>query len=235
MSAPLPTVAILAGGLATRLRPITERIPKSLVPVAGRRFLAHQLELLRSRGMRRAVLCVGHLGGQIEEQFGDGRDFGLELVYSYDGPELLGTAGALRHALPLLGEEFFTLYGDSYLEIDYAPVWTAFTRQRAPALMTVLPGELATEPANAQFEKGFIRAYNKRQPTPAMRHVDYGLGLFRAEIFRGEAEGITDLSDLQARLAREGRLAGFETTQRYFEIGSPGGLADLESHLHPRA
>jgi NDP-sugar pyrophosphorylase family protein len=232
-SAPLPPVAILAGGLATRLRPLTERIPKSLVPVAGRPFLAHQLDLLRSQGIRRAVLCVGHLGDQIEAAFGDGRAFGIELAYAYDGPSLAGTAGALRRALPLLGPEFFTLYGDSYLEIDYAEAWSAYRRQSASALMTVIAHALATEPANAWYEAGLIRAYDKQTPRPEMRHVDYGLGLFRADVVAGAPE-IADLSDLQTRLAREGRLAGHEVTRRYFEIGSPRGLADLESHLQER-
>ncbi len=234
MSAPLPPVAILAGGLATRLRPLTERMPKSLVSVAGRPFLAHQLELLRSQDVRRVVLCVGHLGEQIEEAFGDGRASGVELSYSHDGPALAGTAGALRRALPLLGPEFFTLYGDSYLEIDYRAVWTAYRQQAAPALMTVIPQELATEPANACLEAGLVRAYGKREHRPEMRHVDYGLGIFNAEPVRDSGE-IADLSDLQSRLARAGQLAGFEVTQRYFEIGSHHGLADLESHLRTRA
>ena len=123
MSAPLEIpVAILAGGLATRLRPITEKIPKSLVPVAGRPFLAHQLDLLRSRGIRRAVLCVGYLGEMIQRDFGDGRNSGVQLDYSFDGEKLLGTGGAIKRALPLLGPEFFVLYGDSYLPLDFAPV-----------------------------------------------------------------------------------------------------------------
>jgi NDP-sugar pyrophosphorylase family protein len=233
-SAKLPPVAILAGGLATRLRPLTERIPKSLVPVAGRPFLAHQLELLRSQGIRRAVLCVSHLGDQIETAFGDGRGFDIELTYSYDGATLAGTAGALRRALPLLGPEFFTLYGDSYLEIDYAEVWSAYQRQAKPALMTVIARELATEPANTWYQAGLVRAYDKRTPRSEMGHVDYGLSVFQADLVAG-APDIADLSDLQTRLAREGRLAGHEVTQRYFEIGSRRGLADLESHLRERS
>jgi NDP-sugar pyrophosphorylase family protein len=234
MSAPLPAVAILAGGLATRLRPLTERIPKSLVPVAGRPFLAHQLELLRKQGVTRAVLCVGHLGDQIETAFGAGGAFGLELSYSYDGPMLAGTAGALRRALPLLGRDFFTLYGDSYLDVDYRAVWAAYQQHQGLALMTVLPQERATEPANAWYESGRIRAYSKRAHQPEMRHVDYGLGLFSAEVLRESGE-TADLADLQSRLAREGRLAGYEVTQRYYEIGSHQGLADLESRLQARA
>jgi len=114
-------IAILAGGLATRLRPITEKIPKSLVPVAGKPFLAHQLELLRARGIKRIVLCIGYLGEMIQKDFGDGSAYGVHLDYSFDGPKLLGTGGALKRALPKLGNEFFVLYGDSYLPIEYKP------------------------------------------------------------------------------------------------------------------
>ena len=135
MSAPLDIpVAILAGGLATRLRPITEKIPKSLVPVAGKPFLAHQLELLQSRGIRRAVLCVGYLGEMIQRDFGDGRAFGVQLDYSFDGPKLLGTGGAIKRALPLLGDEFFVLYGDSYLPVEYRPIAEFFRQQRQARL-----------------------------------------------------------------------------------------------------
>jgi NDP-sugar pyrophosphorylase family protein len=230
MTAPLPTVAILAGGLATRLHPITETIPKALVPVAGRPFLAHQLELLSRQGFRHAVLCIGHLGEQIEAAFGDGRAHGILLDYSYDGENLAGTAGALRQALPKLGPSFLTLYGDSYLEIDYQPVCSAFAVCGRPALMTVIPEALGSEPANAWFENGAVRAYGKKSRTPAMKHIDYGLSLFHAELFCDAAD-LRDLSDLQSLLARENRLAGYEVTTPYFEMGSLRGLQALECHL----
>jgi NDP-sugar pyrophosphorylase family protein len=230
-----PTVAILAGGLATRLRPITEKIPKSLVPVGGRPFLAHQLELLSRQGFRHVVLCVGHLGEQIEAAFGDGRDHGIRLEYSYDGDRLVGTAGALRQALPKLGDAFFTLYGDSYLEIDYLPVWHFFEKSRQPALMTVMENSRGAEPSNVEFLPGEVRAYDKKNPTPAMRHIDYGLSAYRAQVFRDLPEGPADLSDLQSSLARQGLMAGYEVSQPYFEMGSSCGLQSLEVHLQAKA
>ncbi|HUB68375.1 MAG TPA: sugar phosphate nucleotidyltransferase [Candidatus Methylacidiphilales bacterium] len=230
MTASLPTVAILAGGLATRLRPITETIPKALVPVAGRPFLAHQLELLSRQGFSRVVLCIGHLGEQIEAAFGNGHAQGVVLEYSRDGANLAGTAGALRQALPKLGSSFLTLYGDSYLEIDYRPVCAAFDTCGQPALMTVIRDSLGSEPPNAWLENGAVRAYGKKNQTPEMKHIDYGLSLFRAEAFQDIAP-LRDLSDLQSLLAREGRLAGYEVTTPYFEIGSPRGLQALECHL----
>jgi NDP-sugar pyrophosphorylase family protein len=234
-SGALPVVAILAGGLATRLRPITERIPKSLVPVAGKPFLAHQLALLRAQNFHRVVLCVAHLGDQIEAAFGDGHALDMDLIYSHDGPGLAGTAGALQQALPLLGPDFLTLYGDSYLETDYHAIWSAHQRRQALALMTVIAREFASDPPNAWFENGMVRAYGKGEPIPEMRHVDYGLGVFNAETFACAADGVADLSDVQGRLARAGQLAGHEVKQPYFEIGSPRGLADLESHLRAQA
>jgi len=230
MSLASTPVAILAGGLATRLRPITEKIPKSLVSVAGEPFLAHQLRLLHARGVRRAVLCVGYLGEMIERDFGDGAAFGIELRYSFDGPTLLGTGGALRQALPLLGEEFFVLYGDSYLPIDYAAVLADFHASGQPGLMTVFRNEGAWDTSNVQFEHGRIVRYDKRERTPAMQHIDYGLGVFRAAVFAERAAGeASDLAEVQRGLVAKGALAGHEVFQRFYEIGSHAGLAELET------
>jgi NDP-sugar pyrophosphorylase family protein len=225
-------VAILAGGLATRLRPITEKIPKSLVTVAGEPFLAHQLRLLHTRGVRHVVLCVGYLGEMIERDFGDGAAFGIELRYSFDGPTLLGTGGALRQALPLLEEEFFVLYGDSYLPIDYAAVLASFRTSGQPGLMTVFRNEGAWDTSNVQFEDGHIVRYDKRERTPEMRYIDYGLGVFRASIFAERPAGeVFDLAEVQRGLVAKGALAGHEVFQRFYEIGSHAGLAELETFL----
>jgi len=226
---PLP-VAILAGGLATRLRPITQTIPKALVPVASEPFLAHQLRLLARHRLRDIVLCVGYLGSQIEAVFGDGRQHDVRLRYSYDGPQLRGTAGALRQALPLLGKSFLVLYGDSYLDIDYSAVSRAFVESNTVALMTVMENSHGTEPSNVWFNDRRILAYNKKKPEPQMNHIDYGLSAFRAECF-ADCED-SDLSDLQSALAMKGALAGFEVTTPYYEIGSPSGLMALERYFH---
>ena len=172
-------VAILAGGLATRLRPVTEKIPKSLIPVAGKPFLAHQLELLRSRGVQRAVLCVGYLGEMIRRDFGDGEKFGVKLDYSFDGEKLLGTGGAIKRALPLLGDEFFVLYGDSYLPVEYAPIAEFFRRGGKLGCMTVYRNEGRYDTSNVVFRDGEILVYDKKNRLPEMRHIDYGLSLFK--------------------------------------------------------
>ncbi len=225
-------VAILAGGLATRLRPITERIPKALVEVAGQPFLAHQLNLLKGQGITRVVLCVGHLGDMIERQFGDGAAHGVALSYCHDGPRLLGTGGALRQALPLLGDAFYVLYGDSYLPIDYQAVAGAWRDSGQPALMTVYQNDGAWDTSNVELAAGRIARYDKRERTPAMRHIDYGFSIFTAAVLeeRPAAEPF-DLADVQRELAASGRLAGHEVAQRFYEIGSPAGLAELDQYL----
>lgn len=224
-------VAILAGGFATRLRPITEKIPKSLVPIAGKPFLAHQLELLRTRGICRAVLCVGHLGEMIQGEFGNEK-FGVKLDYSFDGPKLLGTGGAIKRALPLLGEKFFALYGDSYLPIDYAPIADFFHRSGKQGLMTVFRNEGKYDTSNVVFRNGEIVVYDKKNRLPEMRHIDYGLSLFEAAAFeKFPADAPFDLAEVMQKLVHEKQLAGYEVRERFYEIGSPAGLAELESLL----
>ena len=256
MSAPLEIpVAILAGGLATRLRPITEKIPKSLVPVAGRPFLAHQLEMLHARGIRRAVLCIGFLGEMIQREFGN-EAFGVKLDYSFDSPQqwrghtareeshrleacatakLLGTGGAIKRALPKLDEEFFILYGDSYLPIPYAPVAEFFHRSGKLGLMTVYRNEGKYDTSNVVFADGEIKIYDKKQKLPEMRHIDYGLSLFKSSVFDTyAADQVFDLAEVMGKLVREKQLAGYEVPERFYEMGSPAGLAELETILKPQ-
>jgi NDP-sugar pyrophosphorylase family protein len=236
-------VAILAGGLATRLRPITEKIPKSLVPVAGRPFLAHQLEMLHARGLRHAVLCIGFLGEMIQREFGN-EACGIKLDYSFDSPrhseataggeKLLGTGGAIKRALPKLGEEFFVLYGDSYLPVDYAPVAEFFHNSGKLGLMTVYRNDGKYDTSNVVFRDGEIVVYDKKAKLPEMRHIDYGLTMFKSSVFDAyAADQIFDLAEVMGKLVRERQLAGYEVPERFYEMGSPAGLAELESILKP--
>jgi NDP-sugar pyrophosphorylase family protein len=228
----LPPLALLAGGLATRMRPATERVPKSMLPVAGEPFIAHQLRLVAAEGITRVVICAGHLGEQIAGFVGDGARFGCRIDYSWDGSALLGTGGALRRALPLLGENFFVMYGDSLLPTRFPPVWEAFGCSAMPALMTVFRNEGRWDKSNVAFEAGVIRAYDKGAPTPAMRHIDYGLGAIAADALARRAPGDPfDLADFYRDLACMGRLAGFEVAERFYEIGSPAGLAETGTFL----
>lgn len=225
-------VAILAGGLAMRLRPRTDRIPKVLLPVAGKPFLAHQLELLRQQGLTRAVLCLGHLGQMVVEQFGDGGAQGLSLEYSFDGPKLLGTGGAIKRALPRLGENFFVLYGDSYLAEPFVPVAEFFLQSGKLGCMTVYRNEGQYDTSNVVFANGEIRVYDKKRRLPEMQHIDYGLSLFKAAAFdEWPVDQPFDLADVMSRLVERREMAGWEVKERFYEIGSPAGLEELEALL----
>jgi NDP-sugar pyrophosphorylase family protein len=225
-------VAILAGGLATRLRPVTETIPKALVEIAGEPFLAHQLRLLASRGIRRVTMCTGYRAEMIEEYAGDGSRFGVALTYSSDGPDLRGTAGAIANALPLLGDRFFVLYGDSYLPCDYAAVEQSFEEQGKPALMTVYQNRGNWDTSNVWFEDGRILAYDKINRTPRMAHIDYGLGVFDGSAFSGpRPQGAWDLANLYRDFLAAGRLAAHEVPERFYEAGSFHGIEELGRYL----
>lgn len=229
MSAMLP-VAILAGGMGTRLYPLTEHIPKALVEINGEPFLAHQLRLLRAAGIARAVICIGRHGERIREFAGDGARFGMEIAYSADGPVLLGTAGAVRNAVPLLGDAFFVLYGDSYLPCSYREVELAFRAAGQPALMTVYRNEGRWDSSNVEFSEGRILAYDKKNRTTRMQHIDYGLGIFSRAAFDGAPHA--DLAEIYGDLLRRGQLAACEVRERFYEIGSAQGIRELSDYLH---
>ena len=225
-------VAVLAGGIATRMRPRTDRVPKALLEVAGKPFVSHQLTLLRRQRVRDVVLCVGHLGDQIEAFVRDGVGWNLRVQYSFDGPTLLGTGGALRRALPLLGDAFFVMYGDSYLPCDFGAVAGAFASSGRRGLMTVFRNDNAFGASNVQFEHGRIVRYDKAMRSPEMHHIDYGLGvLTRAALLPYPADAPLDLARVYQDLIGKGELAGFDVPERFFEIGSPEGLRDTEAHL----
>jgi NDP-sugar pyrophosphorylase family protein len=225
-------VAILAGGLAMRLRPATEKTPKALLSVAGEPFLVHELRLLHSEGFRNIVICVGYLGETIKANIGDGSTFGLHVNYSFDAPTLLGTGGALKRALPKLGEKFLVTYGDSYMPVDYAAIVQAFVASGKPGLMTVFENEGRWDASNLWFERGEIRRYNKKLRTPEMRHIDYGIAVLSASVFDSFCgDAIFDLADVCSRLISDKQLAAYEVKQRFYEIGSHQGLAELDSLL----
>ena len=233
----MPPLALLAGGLATRLRPLTETVPKALLEVAGEPFIAHQLRLLKREGISRAVLCVGYKWQMIRDFVGDGARFGVQVIYSVDQPKLLGTGGALRHALPHLGAEFLVMYGDSWLDTAYAPAVAAFRQSGKPALMTVFRNDGQWDTSNVWFENNEIRRYDKRERLPAMRHIDWGLSLATAALLAEKpADTAFDLAETYTELSRRGELAGYEVRTRFYEIGSLEGLQETDALLrasHP--
>jgi MurNAc alpha-1-phosphate uridylyltransferase len=225
-------VAILAGGLATRIHPMTQNLPKALLSIAGKPFIFHQLELLRKQGADRVVLCVGHLAEQVVAAVGNGRQFGLAIQYSFDGRELLGTGGALMQALPLLGESFFVLNGDSYLRCSLVEIQTAFERAGRPALMTVLRNDGRWDRSNVVFRNGEVIEYDKTRWRSDMTHIDFGISVLSSSVFSryGETRAF-DLADICRDLARIGQLAAVEVSDRFYEVGSVQGIQDTEAYL----
>lgn len=224
-----PRLALLAGGQATRLRPLTNATPKSLVQVAGEPFLAHQLRLIRSSGIREVVLCCGFCGDQIEDFAGNGCEFDLSITYSHDGPRPLGTGGALRAALPLLGRRFLVMYGDSWLTEPIELIWRAFLESHKPALMTVFRNDNRWSPSNVDYRRGLVTRYDKDRPGPALRHIDYGLEAMDASVLTRWTIPAFDLGDVWSALAASSLLAGYETAGRFYEIGSLSALRETEA------
>ena len=228
-------IVILAGGLGTRLRPITETIPKSLLEVAGEPFIAHQLRELARQGIPNVVICVGNLSEQIEKCVKDGTDYGVSIKYSYETNDLLGTGGAIRNALHLLTDDFFVLYGDSWLEIDYRSVYESFQNSGKTALMTVFRNEGRWDTSNVEMDGESIKLYSKTKQNPRMTHIDYGLGILKPNIFEQYPEGANfDLAEIYESLSDSGRLASFEAKNRFYEIGSHDGLNELNEILQER-
>jgi NDP-sugar pyrophosphorylase family protein len=225
-------LALLAGGLATRLRPMTARVPKSMLPVAGEPFITHQLRLLHRQGVEEVVICCGYLGEQIQDFVGDGSAFGCRVQYSFDGNALLGTGGAIRRALPLLGGQFWVMYGDSYLKIPFEPVLDAFLRSGRAALMTVLKNGDRWDKSNVYFAGGEIVRYGKGHGDRRMNYIDYGLSLFSTEVFRTWPDATAfNLSEVQALLVEQGSMAAYQVDQRFYEMGSPSGLDETDAYI----
>ncbi|MGH7267699.1 MAG: sugar phosphate nucleotidyltransferase [Candidatus Rokuibacteriota bacterium] len=228
-------LALLAGGLGTRIRPVAGGVPKAMLDVAGRPFIAHVLELLRDKGVRRVVVCTGHLGDQIERFVGDGAGFGLAVRYSREAAGLLGTAGALRQAAPRLGELFWVMYGDTYLDVDFREIHGALPGA-ALGLMTVFRNDNRLGRSNVRLRDGRLVEYDKRAPRPDMTHIDYGLALLRRAALAPVPSGTpADLADLYQGLVAQGAMAAFEVPTRFYEVGSPEGLAETRTFLERRA
>ena len=231
--------AILAGGLATRMRPLTETVPKAMLEVAGQPFAHWQLRWLASQGVTDVVYCVAYLGDQVRAYVGDGTAWGLRVRYADEGPTLRGTAGALAHAarLGLLHERFLVLYGDSYLNVVVGDVWAAHAAHGLAMLISVYKNDGAFDGSNVRYRHGLVERYEKGLADPAaagMHHIDYGLSVVQRSALLDAVDdgGVAhDLASWQHELSLGGQLAGFEAFHRFYEIGSPQGLAELETHL----
>lgn len=228
----MPKVAILAGGLATRLYPVTRTIPKAMLEITGKPFIFHQLNLLKRKGIKEVVICAGYLGEQIQGYLKDGKEVGISIKYSFDGDKLLGTGGALRKALPLLGDYFGVLYGDSYLDTDFSLVLNVFLSNNNLGLMTVLRNDNQWDKSNIIFFDGKIFKYDKKNHTPDMKHIDYGLALLRKKALEEFPEReVFDLADLYVNLINRKEMLGYEVIERFYEVGSVKGLQETKEYL----
>lgn len=225
-------IAILAGGLATRLRPLTMTTPKSLIKINGEYFISHQLRLLKTQGITDVVMCVGFLGEQIQQIIGNGKNYDLNIRYSFDGNTLLGTAGALKKSIPLLGENFFVLYGDSYLPCFYQDIETEFFNKKSSALMTVFKNQGRWDKSNVEFRNGQILAYDKMLQTNRMQYIDYGLGVFNHNVFDLiPNDKPYDLAKIYQQLLAKNTLSAIEVFERFYEIGSQNGINEISQYI----
>jgi NDP-sugar pyrophosphorylase family protein len=203
-------------------------VPKLLVPICDRPFFEYQIANLREQNIKDIVVCAGFLGERIKEEFGDGTSHGVRIRYSFDGPSLLGTGGAIKRAIPLLGDTFFVLYGDSFLQIDYEAVFECFRRSGRSALMTIFRNDNRWDTSNVEFADSEIKAYDKKKQTERMAYIDYGLSIYRATVFESyPSETAIDLSDILRDLVATGDLAGYEAKSRFYEVGSFSGIEEF--------
>jgi NDP-sugar pyrophosphorylase family protein len=228
----MPAVAILVGGYATRLYSVAKTTPKAMLRVAGKPFIAHQLTLLKKNGISKVVICSGYLSGQIEDFVGNGEKFGLSVKFSVEEEKLLGTGGAIKRALPLLGDIFFVMYGDSYLNIDFGQVFDYFMHYDKKGLMTVLRNKDKWDKSNIVFKNDKVVAYDKKGKPKNMEYIDYGLSMLRKSALDETGnKQIFDLVELYTNLIKKDQMLGFEIKERFYEIGSPQGLVETEEYL----
>jgi NDP-sugar pyrophosphorylase family protein len=225
-------VAILMGGLGTRLGDLTEKLPKCLIEINGKPFIDWQMDSLIQSGYTDFVFCVSHKSEMIQDYLGDGLRLGVNVKYSFDGPLLLGTGGAVKKALPLLGNNFAVIYGDSFLPINYFTVEQNFLSSRMKVVMTVYKNQNNFDSSNVEFSNQELINYNKFNQSTKMKHIDYGMSYFRRSAFEfvSDLERF-DLGSLYHSLAQNGMLGGYEVFERFYEIGSRVGIKDLSEYL----
>ena len=228
-------IVILAGGLATRLRPITTNIPKSLLKVNGEPFIIHQLRNLKFHGFKNVIICIGHLGSKIKEVIQDGSKFGLNVFYSSENEKLLGTGGAILNAFSLLDDYFFIQYGDSWLEINYSKVYKKFINSNKTGLMTIHKNNDLWDKSNVEFVNNQIILYSKKKINNNMKYIDYGLGILSKKTFNNRLKGeVFDISEIYEELSIRKELIHYIAKKRFFEIGSYEGLVEIEKYFKER-
>ncbi|MGP8056188.1 MAG: sugar phosphate nucleotidyltransferase [Nitrososphaerales archaeon] len=224
--------AILAGGLGTRLGRLTQTVPKPMIPVNGKPFLEHEIGLLKRSGITDFVLCIGHLGEQVEDYFGNGSKWGVRIRYSYDGPKLMGPAGALKGAQPLLKECFFVTYGDAYLRTDYRGVMRALLDSGRLGLMTVYENHNRYGRSDVVVRGGYVVRYDKKGRGRGMDWVNFGVSALRKGALSLVPAGREcNEEEFYGELIKRNELLAFPVEERFYEIGSPGALREFERSI----
>ncbi len=221
-------IVILAGGLATRLYPITEKVPKALLEITGIPFADYQLKLLKRNGFKKIIYSVAYLGERIQNYVGDGSRYGLNVSYVYDGNKLLGTGGAIKKIAQNINQPFFITYGDTYLPVDYKAIWSKYESSQRPWLMTVFKNDNNLDQSNVIFNGEEVLKYSKKEKLSDMKHIEYGLLIGEPQALLNERREAFDLADLLSSLVADKQMAAYEVYQRFYEIGSKVGLKEFE-------
>ena len=223
----------MAGGLATRLRPITEKIPKGLVEIDGKPFLEYQIKLLKKYEIKDIILCIGYKGEMIEEYFGDGENFGVKISYSKESKPL-GTGGAIRKAFNKLGKNFIVMYGDAYLNFDYKDIISFYEKSKGTAVLSVYKNKGKYDSSNVILDNNGKVLYDKSNPSSNMEYIDYGLSVLNKDLVKKyiPSQGFYDLADFYNEISKKELLLGYEVKERFYEIGSFGGLNEFKKYIN---
>jgi len=225
---------ILAGGLATRMKPMTLDIPKSMIEIDGKPFLEHQLELLKENDVKNVVVCVGHLGHQIKEYFKKGEKLGMNIKYGDEKENLLGTAGALKNAGDFLADEFFLMYGDSYVPVDFQAITSHFKKFNKKSLMVIYKNADRFDKSNIEIEQDLIKSYDKKN-NQGMLFIDAGVSLLKKEILRLIPPSRNfPLERIYQHLIKEKEMLAYQMRERFYQIGSFEGLEEFKSLIKSR-
>jgi NDP-sugar pyrophosphorylase family protein len=228
-------IVILCGGLGTRLSHLTKYTPKSMIQIEGKPFLEYQIENLKKQSIKDIVLCVGHLSEKIEEYFGKGEKFEVNIKYSYEKEKLFGPIGALKNTEPLLEETFFIMYGDSYLSVDLHKVQNYFMQHDKPALMVVYKNQDKYDRSNLIVQDNMVIGYGEKERTRDMIYIDYGTSILRKKILEILPKD-TPISTEQffSDLVKKRELMAFEAEERFYHIGDLESLEEFRSYIRTK-
>ena len=226
---------IICGGLATRLKKLSKNTPKSMIKIKGKPFLEYQLEDLKRQNVKDILLCVGHLSEHIQDYFKDGEKFGLNLTYSHDGDKALGAIGSIKNAEEKLEDVFFTLYGDSYVFLNYKELYNHFNRQNQNAMMTVFQNNNKYDKSNIILNRENMILQYSGEKKPEMIYIDYGVSIFRKKVFdQIPKDTFYSTKDLYTNLVNQKQLQGYKVKKRFYHIGTPEALNEFSKFINSK-